>query len=120
MVAALQQELASGRFASECTCADVEAGSDQCRVETHGACKDQQFISGELAVEYVSFSAPEKAWIGFYDISPALPLGFGYALYADGGAGPSSAAGSDRLALSGKNRATKAKIQEVLNARTQN
>ena len=120
IVASLRQELSTGHFASECTCAQVEANAAECRLEKHGACKGSQFIAGDLAVEYVSFRAPQEAWVGFYDISPALPLGFGYALYADGAAGPSSAAGSDQLALSGKNRATKAKIQEVLNARAQN
>ena len=120
IIAAVRRELSSGRFASECTCAEFEANNDECRIEKHGACKDSEFIAGDLAVEYVAFSAPQEAWIGFYDVSTSLPLGFGYALYADGAAGPSSVAGSDQLALSGKNRATKAKIQEVLNARAQN
>ncbi len=120
VVASLRRELGSGRFASECTCAQVEANADHCRVEKHGACRDHQLIVGDLGVEYVAVSLPDQAWVGFYDISPALPLGFGYALYADGAAGPSSAAGSEQLALSGKNRATKIRIQEVLNARAQN
>lgn len=120
VLAGLKLEIAGGRFAKECTCTEAENYERVCRVEKRGRCKDEQYVVDMLGIERVSFEVPEQAQIGLFDISPSLPLGFGYALYADGAAGPSGEVGSEKLVLAGKNRVTKAQIQSVLNARRQN
>lgn len=120
IVAAMKQELAAGHFASECTCEAAQDFQRKCRVEKMGRCPDEQYVVGNLGRENPSYTPPEEARIGLFDVSPTLPLGFGYALFADGTAGPSGEVGSEQLVLAGQNRATQARIQAVLNARKQN
>jgi len=114
-------ELRSGTFARPCACEERNQIPRSCHTEKNGACEGERYIVGNLAIERRRLpGVPYEASIGFYDFSPALPLGFGYALFADGAAGPSGEIGSEELILAGKNRATKAGIQAVLNARSGN
>lgn len=122
-------QIQAGNFARECGCRTYPA-QKQCRLEKLGACEYHEFVRGNLSREY-TIEGPISSYLEgrmnmgrlrknsrptFFDISPALPKGYGYALNADGTAGPAATLRSVRLALKPKQRATRAKIRTVKRA----
>jgi hypothetical protein len=59
---------------------------------------------GVGAMQKELLDGPRPAHLSFYDYSSEFPKGFGYALYADGGAAPTVSAEVVRAALEGRSR----------------
>lgn len=132
----ITEKMKEGWWARECTREENKQGHwsnvPPCRAEKVSQDDDLYYnFSGVLIPElrdltevyYMSkMDAPPEVYdwekyedyhISFIDVSPAFPNGFGYALYADGGAGPSTDPGAVKAALDGKKRATEAWIHEI-------
>lgn len=89
-------------------CGQDEAFGGECRLETYPMSEDTQYIVGMRAREaYVGTDWP----VSFFDISPDFPGGYGYALFADGAAGPSAQIDAEKIALDPKKRASMAIIE---------
>ena len=99
--------VASGRFAR--SCAPGEAPDAGCRIDLYPDTPDYIYIKGRRAREIYAGSV---GWpVTFFDISDEFPAGFGYALFADGAAGPSASLGAEKIALDPKRRASRAVIE---------
>lgn len=116
----IENLIKSGKYIKDCSCDEKRLDQkERCRLEKHcGA-----YTSGRLAREIYHFnhgSIPVSEdyvpyiYIAFVDISTSLPRGFGYALYAEGGAGASASPDSVKLVLEGKHRATEQKIKATV------
>ena len=115
----LERLVRSGKHNKECNCkANNTQEDERCRLEKHCG----EGTSGMLAPEILYWDHAEFPGFGAYtppphlsfvDISPSFPRGFGYALFADGGAGPSASPDSVEMALDGKHRATEQQIKAV-------
>lgn len=102
-----REAVASGRY--DRICGDGEWPDQGCRVDTYPDTPDNEYIKGRRGRELYGGEAP---WpVSFFDISPEYPEGFGYALFADGAAGPSAEMGAEKIALDPKKRASMAIIE---------
>jgi hypothetical protein len=116
----IENLIKSGKYTKDCSCNEKRLDqNERCRLEKHCG----EYTSGRLAREIYYFDhesiPPSEAnvpyvYISFVDISPSLPRGFGYALFAEGGAGPSASPESVKLVLEGKHRATEQKIKTIV------
>lgn len=103
-----QAAVASGVY--DTVCAAEEAFGGACRIDVYPMSEDTQYIVGLRARELgVAADWP----VSFFDISPEFPEGFGYALFADGAAGPSAQMGAAKIALDPKKRASMALIESL-------
>lgn len=97
--------LAAGKYARPC------GAGDDSRPANDESCYDASGTGREYRI-----SANHPAMLplgGFYAFSPDFEEGFAYAIIADGAAGPSAEMDSVQLALGGKNRASRAKLEAL-------
>lgn len=100
--------VASGRFDQICA-GGADGFSDPCRIDKYPDTPENEYIKGRRAREGVQTAYD---WpISFFDISPEFPGGYGYAIFADGAAGPSAQIDADKIALDPKKRASMAIIE---------
>lgn len=110
--AAVNSRLSRGQFSGKCSCEDEQEYNDQCRAETHSSCSGP-YIHGNLAVELNFITTAEFGYVSFIDVSGSFPLGYGYALTADGAAAPSASVESEKIAMASKNHSNKAKLRAL-------
>lgn len=79
------------------------------------ASDDSPFTKGMIMVGAAQH-LPEKTDIAFYDYSAEFPKGYGYALYADGSAGPSAKAEVVKAALDGQRHPQQIDATKLKNA----
>jgi len=100
-------------YSKECGCSELKSDlqpdfstKEQCRVERVLGCEpESNLIKGTLRAEgYSLFPVFGNSGIRLIDISPSLPLGYGYQLWTDGGAAPEG--GDATLASNDKARVT--------------
>jgi hypothetical protein len=111
----------NGAYMTECGCQEDNLQHEfsttaRCRLEKVPRCANNDnevLIVGTLRAEgYFLSSQFGQGGITLIDISPSLPLGYGYQLYTDGTAGPGG--GDEKTALDRSRRATNAKVLAAL------
>ncbi|QIE55665.1 hypothetical protein G5B40_09535 [Pikeienuella piscinae] len=104
----LQALLAAGKFAKPCAPGANADFDDSCfsDVESPSGYRGRAYNVGAVYPDLLPLN-------GFYVFSDAYALGFAYSIGADGAAGPSASMESVRLAVSGKNRATSARLKTL-------
>lgn len=85
---------------------------ESCYVEKIG---ETDYAAGRFAREYhINHFHPEMLpYGGFVDVSPAFEMGFAYALFADGAAGPSFQLDDKALIADGKSRSSRAVLESL-------
>jgi hypothetical protein len=99
---------AAGKFARPCGAGVSPVSDETCYNDgmTTSGYRDRAYDVGAAYPDLLPLN-------GFYVISDAYALGFAYAIGADGAAGPSASMESVSLVLSGKNRATSARLKAL-------
>jgi hypothetical protein len=110
----------NGAYAGECGCREDNlqpafSTTARCRLEKVPKCaanQREELIAGTLRAEgYQVFGDFAESGITLVDISPSLPLGYGYQLHTDGSAAPEG--GDPAMASDPSRRVSEAVLQEV-------
>ncbi len=105
----LEKRLASHREVGFCSSHEVDPETDEYRDTA-----DNEFIKGELCRTGEGlYEGKGRSEATFYSYANNFPGGFGYALYADGGAGPSASPALVRAALDGANKTPQVDPEEL-------
>ena len=104
--------LASGKYARACRAGESSGGDQLCYLEVSPPGSGSAgYFRTEQSADIIG-NDDVQFW-GFVDISPAFPEGFGYAVGADGTAGPSFDMASASLKIDGKSRASQADLDTL-------
>ncbi|WP_416896391.1 MAG: hypothetical protein ACMVY4_12690 [Minwuia sp.] len=104
--------VAAGKYSRPCTEQDTSRPAEDESCYSTGSEGVRDYLTWEYRVNMLH---PEMVPLGgFYRFGPAFEEGFAYAIMADGAAGPSASMESVDLALSGKNRATRASLNALV------